>query len=844
MIRCRSFIFGIILFVWMPWTSESGVIIEETANWNYFKGLEEASSPDASAWREIDFDDTAWQKGKAPFYYDENSEFSGNTELTDMRDNYSSVFLRKTFQITHPANILDLTLEVKSDDGCIIWINGTEIGRINVRGLVPAYNGTSSRTSEDPSTASINIETAYTLLVSGKNVIAVHALNSSIGNSSDFLFSAVLSSPTDDVAPTLVELVPPANAVVRELNQVEVFFIENVEGVDATDLLIDGVPAVNLLTYSPRNYAFEFPARPAGSVQIEWASDHGIVDLSASPNPFKGDSWNYTVDTTAPEAKVIISEFQADNEKGIRDEDGERVDWIEIQNLGPVVVDLDGWYLTDDALNTTKWQFPSVLLNVNEYLVVHASGKNRSDLNVPLHTNFKLNREGEYLALINNRVEVVSEFAPVYPPQEPDFSYGRDRIDVSKTGYLVNPTPGTQNSISGPGFAPSPVFSVPAGVYRSNFSVSLTAESGVIRYTVNGTVPTEASPLYFQPISVIGSRVIQARVFEDALLPSPIIVNTYTLIGSGLQSFNTNLPLLIINTSRQIIRQDQRISATITAIEPLRGKTTFELQPDFQGIIQIEGRGQTSAGFAKKPYNLEINDAFGNDLEVPLLGMPPESDWVLNNPYSDKTFLNNFLAFELHEKMGNYAVRRRHVEVFVDTSGGRLDYPKDYAGVYLLLEKIKIDNNRVDLNRLSTSHSQEPEISGGYIIKKDKNSPGDRSFSTRGGSGFSGQSLKYHEPKPREITPVQQAWIQNYMNQFEQSLYSNNWLDASGADHYSHYIDVDSFVDYHWIVEFAKQIDGYRLSNYMSKDRNGKLKMAPIWDWKSLKVAVLSVIMG
>ena len=236
------------------------------------------------------------------------------------------------------------------------------------------------------------------------------------------------------------------------------------------------------------------------------------------------------------ESGVIISEFQADNENGIRDEDGERVDWIEIQNLGPVVVDLDGWYLTDDASNKTQWQFPSVLLNVNEYLVVHASGKNRSDLNAPLHTNFKLNRKGEYLALINNRVEVVSEFAPAYPPQEPDFSYGRDRIDVSKTGYLVNPTPGMQNSISGPGFAPVPVFSIPGGVYRSNFSVSLTAESGVIRYTVNGTVPTEASPLYFQPISVIGSRVIQARVYEEGLLPGPIIVNTYTLIGTGLRN--------------------------------------------------------------------------------------------------------------------------------------------------------------------------------------------------------------------------------------------------------------------------------------------------------------------
>ncbi|MCZ7639929.1 MAG: CotH kinase family protein [Verrucomicrobia bacterium] len=91
--------------------------------------------------------------------------------------------------------------------------------------------------------------------------------------------------------------------------------------------------------------------------------------------------------------------------------------------------------------------------------------------------------------------------------------------------------------------------------------------------------------------------------------------------------------------------------------------------------------------------------------------------------------------------------------------------------------------------------------------------------------------MKFHEPKPREITLAQQNWLRNYLNQFERALYASDWLSRTGTSHYSHFIDADSFVDNHWIVEFPKQIDGYRLSNYFHKDRGGKVKMDPIWDW-------------
>ena len=123
--------------------------------------------------------------------------------------------------------------------------------------------------------------------------------------------------------------------------------------------------------------------------------------------------------------QIRINEFMAVNDIGIDDEDRDESDWIEIYNAGTDTVDLNGWYLTDNDNDLTKWAFPEVMLSPGAYLVVFASGKNRTDPLGTLHTNFKLSGGGEYLALIRPDGEtVVSEFFPNYPPQAADVSYG------------------------------------------------------------------------------------------------------------------------------------------------------------------------------------------------------------------------------------------------------------------------------------------------------------------------------------------------------------------------------------------------------------------------------------
>ena len=100
-------------------------------------------------------------------------------------------------------------------------------------------------------------------------------------------------------------------------------------------------------------------------------------------------------------ADFTISEFLTDNETGITDEDSDHSDWIEIKSLSSSTTNIGGWLLTDNLTLENKWEFPSIEIPPFGRIIVFASGKNKSETNSELHTNFMLNSEGEYLALIN-----------------------------------------------------------------------------------------------------------------------------------------------------------------------------------------------------------------------------------------------------------------------------------------------------------------------------------------------------------------------------------------------------------------------------------------------------------
>ncbi len=347
----------------------------------------------------------------------------------------------------------------------------------------------------------------------------------------------------DIVPPTVANLTPAAGATVSGLTQVEVLFNEAVTGVDAADVLINGVGATNLVIAGAGRYLFQFPAPPSGVVQMQWRASHGILDFAG--NAFGGGAWNYTLDPAFGVPDVRISEFLASNVGGLLDENNEPQDWIEIENRGSTTVNLSGWSLTDDPEDLGRWVFPATNLASGQFLIVFASGKDRrapTNSSHRLHTNFRLNSSGSFLALYNGESprQVMTQFAPEFPEQRNDHSYGFDSDGALK--YFSTPTPGVANGASQiSGVLPPPHFNVERGVFESPFTLYLNSSipGASIRYTVDGSEPTAGNgTLYTGPLNVTNTVVVRAYATKPDTLPSITITHTYLFLSSVVAQNN------------------------------------------------------------------------------------------------------------------------------------------------------------------------------------------------------------------------------------------------------------------------------------------------------------------
>lgn len=243
-------------------------------------------------------------------------------------------------------------------------------------------------------------------------------------------------------------------------------------------------------------------------------------------------------DVPASKPQVVISEFLTENKSGLTDDAGEKSDWIEIFNRSKAKVNLEGWVLTDDAKDLKKWQFPAVALEPGAYLVVFASGKNQRDPAGRLHTNFKLENKGEYLGLFDASGAVVHQYAPKYPKQKADVSYGvvrgMEEKGLMEVGFCESPTPGIANrgavaeKIKGVQFVPS------RGFYDRPFELVLRSalEGATIRYTLDGSEPTEIrGKVYAGPVAITGTRIVRAAAFRKG--DDRVDVETHTYLFSS-----------------------------------------------------------------------------------------------------------------------------------------------------------------------------------------------------------------------------------------------------------------------------------------------------------------------
>lgn len=286
---------------------------------------------------------------------------------------------------------------------------------------------------------------------------------------------------------------------------------------------------------------------------------------------------------------------------------------------------------------------------------------------------------------------------------------------------------------------------------------------------------------------------------------------------------SSNLPIIVINTNNQAIVNDPKIMVDMGIIwnGTARNYMTDPFN-HYNGKAGIELRGASSQGMPKKPYSLELWDVNGNEIDSALLGMPEESDWALVANYSDKSLLNNALTYQLGRDLGWYTPRTQHVELVLND---------EYIGNYLLVERVKRGNDRVDIAKLQPIDIAGDELTGGYIIKVDRQNTQGWTSTYPGLSG--GQVyLNYVYPNGDVIVPQQQNYIQAYLDSFETALNGPGFANPQTG--YARYIDVNSFVDFFLINEFAKNVDGYRLSTFLYKQKitdGGKLVIGPLWDF-------------
>jgi len=306
-----------------------------------------------------------------------------------------------------------------------------------------------------------------------------------------------------------------------------------------------------------------------------------------------------------------------------------------------------------------------------------------------------------------------------------------------------------------------------------------------------------------------------------------VFVFVATVFTSVTAQFSeSNLPIVVIETGEDI-GTDSRVDGTMKIYYKEDGSINrlTDVPENYDGNIGIKFRGQSSLWvYDKKGYSVETRDELGDDETVNLLGMPKESDWVMHGPYGDKSLMRNALLYSLADQITPYAPRVQMVEVMVND---------DYQGVYLFTEKIKRDDSRVDIANLKKDDISGDELTGGYILKFDKAEADEIGWaSSISAPGVDPPSFVYVEPDADDITIEQSTYIKDWMDDFEALLDSDEYTNEETG--YRKKINTESFIDFMLLNEMSRNVDGYRLSTYMYKDKDtndDELHMGPVWDY-------------
>ena len=421
--------------------------------------------------------------------------------------------------------------------------------------------------------------------------------------------------------------------------------------------------------------------------------------------------------------QIVINEILASNSAVNFDEDGDASDWLELYNRDTVRVDLGGYTLTDAAKDPQKWTLPNISIGPGEFLLIWASKKDRQTPG-NLHTNFKFSAGGEFAGLYDTTGAPVDTFS--FGPQSVDISYGRYPDGSASFELFQTPTPAAAN-VSGNSQFFEVTFSQPQGEYSQAISLEMqaTPEGSRIRYTLDGSEPTSASPEYSAPITISNITVVRARVFENGSARGKIASATY-IVGD-----HPKLPILTLVTDPKNL-WDDLIGIYVNFLpkgrsweRPVQVSLIENGQESrFSLPAGIRIHGNSSRYTDKKNFRLYFRSEYGQSwLNYPVFKQKSIDKFkrlVLYAPSGDQptgsegfTLLHDALTHDLYLEMGGNASAFRPVSLYLND---------EYWGIYWIMEYI--DDNYVqsnlgitdmDLQRVKWA-SSDPDVRAGDAV--------------------------------------------------------------------------------------------------------------------------------
>ena len=374
------------------------------------------------------------------------------------------------------------------------------------------------------------------------------------------------------------------------------------------------------------------------------------------------------------------------------------------------------------------------------------------------------------------------------------------------------------------------VFSPSSRTFTGALEVVMSTPSASydIRYTTNGQPPTPTSRLYDgRPLRLTTTTQIRAQVFLAGAPTGPAGTGLYVARAFDMA---VDLPIVLIDAyGHGALSPSDRswVDAAFMTFDLSGGSAALSSPPTLATRAGIHIRGQSSSWwYPKAPYRIELRGPTDQDQDHVVLGMPPESDWALHSPYPDKALIRNAFVYSLGRDMGMAAPRFAFAELYLNVAARPLS-SGDYAGVYLLVETIKNNKDRLALEQLKPKDIALPALSGGYIFKFELYAAEPPTLTCVGPTPTCWKDLEVVDPEP--LQPTQQTWLTQYVQSFHDALNGPSYMDPAAG--YAAYVNPATFVDQIIIHELGRNMDAYVRSQYFYKDRDAKISAGPLWDY-------------